>query len=380
MMVSGSVIIMSTGYRPSLLQSQPMNQNQRYVVTTVTGGKASNEPMDGTRTQASFTSNLQHITIDGTGNLYVNDARALRKVSPDGAVETLYGTNIYTPNGPKKVPMLTSLVFDGLMLDLVAMVFDKTSNTIVMSAEDKGIYRWSPTQKLTLFTGASQENAFNESANGDGGPRESIFRMPLDMATDHAGNFYVNDGYRMVRRITAGGRVITIAGKVMDLMSRSVDDIRYMPGTRQDATLSNIGGVAADSKGNVFVSQPNIHCIVKITPAGVISTFAGTPSGEGQTKDGLGLSARFFSPGGMTIDRSDNLYVADKRKVRKITPLGMVTTIAGQASDDEDWWQPGFKDGDGAVALFTLLKGITSDHAGNIYVIDESRIRKLSPQ
>ncbi len=126
---------------------------------------------------------------------------------------------------------------------------------------------------------------------------------------------------------------------------------------------------AVDVSGNIYVADQNNFTIRKITSAGVVSTFAGTVGVSGYT-DGTGTSASFMNPSGIVIDAVGNLFVIDGFKIRKITPLGVVTTFAGSI--------PGNADGTGVSASFTFLRGITIDASGNLFVSDFSGIRKIT--
>ncbi len=133
--------------------------------------------------------------------------------------------------------------------------------------------------------------------------------------------------------------------------------------------------VATDSNGNVFVADTYNYTIRKITPAGVMTTFAGA-AGNAGSADGTGSAARFYFPEALAIDGSNNIYVADtdNSTIRKITPAGVVTTFAGQAGNR------GSADGTGSVAQFYFPSAITVDSSsGNIYVVDNERIRAITP-
>ena len=133
-------------------------------------------------------------------------------------------------------------------------------------------------------------------------------------------------------------------------------------------------GIAVDSAGNVYVSSSNSHTIQKVTPSGGVITLAGTDGIIGSA-DGSGSAARFYVPSGLAIDRSGNLYVADmlNNTIRKISPTGAVTTLAGVAGD------PAYADGPRGTARFYYPKGVAVDDSGNVYVCDSRTIRKVTP-
>jgi len=135
--------------------------------------------------------------------------------------------------------------------------------------------------------------------------------------------------------------------------------------------------VAVDQAGNVYVADTSNSTIRKVTPAGEVTTLAGLANNFG-TEDGPGSTARFSSPVGVAVDSRGNLYVADKdfATVRKVTADGMVTTVAGCAACPY-----GSFDGIGSEARFTAPWGIAVDAAGNVIVGDDGNhtIRKISP-
>jgi len=192
------------------------------------------------------------------------------------------------------------------------------------------------------------------------------FNYPNGLTVDASGKLYVADNanYR-IRQITPASVVSTLAGN-------GVQGFADGPGTT--AQFNRPGGVVTDAAGNIYVADNLNHRVRKITPAGVVSTLAG--SGIAGFADGTGTAAKFNQPFGITIDASDNLYVADENnhRIRKITPAGVVTTIAGTGI-------LGFADGAGAVAQFNYPMGVAIDASGNVYVADEynNRIRKINP-
>jgi hypothetical protein len=129
-----------------------------------------------------------------------------------------------------------------------------------------------------------------------------------------------------------------------------------------------------DAAGNLYVTDSGSYTIRKITPAGVVTTLAGTAGVTGST-DGPGASALFNVPLAITADTAGNLYVSDtlNRTIRKITSAGVVSTLAGTAG------MSGSDDGTGAAARFQQPLGIAADAAGNVYVADDVVIRKITP-
>jgi serine/threonine protein kinase, bacterial len=201
--------------------------------------------------------------------------------------------------------------------------------------------------------------------SNDGAGSSATFYYPTGVTLDPSGNIYVTDlGGNTIRKVTPGGAVSTVAG------SGATGSANGPAGT---ATFSSPTGVAVDKSGNLYIADASNNKIRKITPGGVVSTFAGSAQGSA---DGTGSAASFYYPYGIAIDASGNLYVADARnnKIRKITPAGVVSTLAGSGAQ-------GAADGTGAAASFNYPAGIAVDSSGNLYVadVDNSEIREVTP-
>jgi len=132
-----------------------------------------------------------------------------------------------------------------------------------------------------------------------------------------------------------------------------------------------VWGTVADAAGNVYIADRTTHNIIKLTSAGVATVFAG--NGTATFADGTGTAAGFVTgPFGLAIDASGNLYTNDGARVRKITSGGVVTTLAGTGT-------AGYVDGAPGTALIGGSEGIAVDASGNVYIDDNKSVRKITP-
>ena len=199
-----------------------------------------------------------------------------------------------------------------------------------------------PTYAVSTFAGAA-----GQTGRVDGAAGAARFDRPAGLALDPAGNAYTIDTFsNAVRKISPGGLVTTLASQRGE-------------------------GIAADLLGNIYVAD-GISDIVRITPGGTLSSFAGI--GRQGTTDGPAGTAQFRAPSGLAVDAAGNVYVADTGNltIRRISPAGMVSTIAGVAG------APGSVDGPAASARFNGPRGVAVDAAGNLFVADGNRVRKVS--
>lgn len=407
---AGNVYVVDRGNVNSVAREE-MNSNIRKitaagVVTTFAGTTAELKMAkgwaDGVGNAARF-DGPEGVATDSAGNVYVtNDGvnRAIRKISPDGVVRTLRGQqpyhdlrslatdsagNVYTtetftrnvggrsytgidiirkttPSGAVKL-----LAGESAKLNYPdGVAVDSAGNIYVADSGNHRILKITPRRffgnDVSTFTGPAADDG-----STDGVGVAAHFSEPRGVTTDSADNIYVTDR-NSIRKITPAGVVTTFAGDANS--SGSVDG--YGVAARFNAPL----GVAADRAGNVYLSD-SAHTIRKITPAGVVSTFAGKAGVTG-SNDGAGAAARFNNPYGIATDGEDNLYVADASNstIRKITSAGVVSTFAGKAG------VTGNTDGVGAAARFNFPQSVAVDRAGNIYVADRGNytVRKITPQ
>ena len=158
---------------------------------------------------------------------------------------------------------------------------------------------------------------------GDGTGKPLAMYIPRHMAIDPLGNLYIADSQNyIILKINPSGKVTTLAGK------KGASE--YVDGSAAEARLSYPSGIALDGAGNVWVADRGAQAIRKITPEGAVSTLAGGGPLYGY-RDGQGKNATFFNPEGLAIDQAGNLYVNDNSSevIRKVSPSGEVTTLAG---------------------------------------------------
>ncbi|WP_445717728.1 LamG-like jellyroll fold domain-containing protein [Flavobacterium sp.] len=309
--------------------------------------------VEGTSATARF-DRPKGIAIDGGAAVVVTDQNnnRVRKVFSDHSTAFWAGsaTGGTIINGTGAAARFSSTGLEGVARD-------GFNNAYVCDAGNNAIRKITSAGVVTTFAGGTQGTA-------DGTGTAAQFNYPVGIAIDASGNLYVTDASNhRIRKITPAGVVTTLAGSTNG----------YADGTGTAAQFSFPMGIAVDASGNVFVGE---NCrIRKITPAGVVTTFAGGTVGY---LDGNGTAAKFNNGIlGIAIDNSSNLYVADSYnyRIRKITPTGDVSTYAGLGYS-------GTTDGDVSVATFDVITGIAINTAQNIlYIVDHfnNRIREILP-
>jgi sugar lactone lactonase YvrE len=204
------------------------------------------------------------------------------------------------------------------------------------------------------------------SGSADGTGTSASFNRPWGICVDASGNLFVSDYINhKIRKITPSGVVTTFAGSGT---AGSTD------GTGTAASFRNPAGLAIDAAGNILVADYYNHKIRKISPSGVVTTIAGT--GSSGAIDGSSSLATFQNPGAVCSDANGNIFIVDvgNNKIRKINSSGIVSTFAGDGTS-------GSTDGNGNTARFYIPRGITIDVSGNLFVGDygNNKIRKITP-
>jgi sugar lactone lactonase YvrE len=323
------------------------------VVTTIAGTPGTAETVDGDRTTARL-NYPEHLVLDTSGNIYVVEYAAVRKVTPTGTVTTLAGGAL----GGRTNGVGTAARF----LSPYGITRDASGNLFVVDSDNHSIRRIATDTTVTTFAGG-----FTENGSTDGSASVARFNNPIAGSSDSAGNLFIADyANHTIRKITPTGTVSTFAGTAGSSGTTN--------GTGAAARFNTPAGVVMGPGGILYVADYGNHTIRKITSAGVVTTFAGSGGFAGSTNGTT--AARFNNPRGLAFDSAGNLYVADYNNhiIRKITSTGTVSTIAGAAGT------PGSTNGNGTSARFNFPYGIAVDASGNLFVSDwgNHTIRKIA--
>jgi sugar lactone lactonase YvrE len=285
----------------------------------------------------------QGIAKDVDGNLYVTDSNngsntgvGIKKITPSGVATNYFGyyTSVQYPNN----------FYEGYNTGLTI----EADGRVFVCNAGKRILKITPPSTVSTLAGSIV------AGMADGTGISAQFSAPQDICKDVSGNFYVTDmGNHRIRKITPTGIVTTFAGSTQG----------YADGTGTSAQFNNPTGIIIDASGNLFVADAGNYRIRKITQAGIVTTFAGSTQGYA---DGVGTVAKFKNPNKITIDNLGNLYIIDtgNYRIRKISPMGLVTTFAGSGIN-------GSLDGPINNAKFSNgMSGIVHDQQGSLYITE----------
>ena len=373
---------------------------------------------------------------DAAGNLYIYRLNQLvQKVSPDGSVQSLtkpVAGSFAGDGGPSTAASVSAnrgLVTNGLLLDNSGNLFVSDAdhgrirridaNGVISTAAGNGRFRFAGdggpatgallnvpvglavSPRGDIFV-SDVQNFRVRSISPDGGIRTvagvglyavdlidphdenrqatAISVLPVGVAADAAGNLYLSDAFRVIR-VGADGKLVHVVNE---------NSMQGFSGDGGPATAATLGGtsnsLALDSAGNLFISDATNHRIRKVTPSGTITTVAGSgPAGFGNGSfsgdGGPATSATLDTPSGVAVDGRGNLYIVDagNERIRKVTTDGIISTIAGNGTKADG--------GDGGPATQTplnlvkgaLLAGIVVGADGTVYFSDTGRVRRVTP-
>ncbi len=313
-----------------------------------TGDSSNNTPGNvstfvGSATSSPFTWPPTGITSDSKGNIYVSEANGsiVVKITPAGTVSTFAGNGV--PGCETGTGTSASFTFP------YEVCSDAQDNIYVADYSCSGIKRISSAGVVSVFCAGNSTQGVSLAS-------------PQTVGSDPQGNIYVGDelGEENLAKISPQGAATLLAGD---------GTTGYKDGPVASAEFMGPSGMCADGNGNVYVADG--HRIRKIS-GGQVTTIAGNQN-IGFT-DGTGANAQFGGAMGLCVDSKGNIYVADvyNSAIRMVTPAGVVTTVAGTGVG-------GYKDGDGSVAMFSQPTNLCFNTDGNLYVADYGNnvIRKI---
>lgn len=331
-------------------------------VTALAGVSGSTGYADGPSASARF-HNPSGVAVDRQGNVLVADTayNTIRRIAPSGAVTTLAGQAVDPETGVANNGGLGDGVGVLAQFSLGKPLISQIgSNTLAIDGNDNVYVADTLNGTLRRVTPAG---AVTTLSLRDASGNQAELRSPEAVAVDQALNLYVvESATNTIRKVTPAGVVSLFAGTPG--VAGSADG---GPGVAQ---FNYPRGIAVDSAGVVFVSDTNNNTIRRISPAGLVSTYAGSPGTPTKNSagwsDGLGPNARFRGPVGLAVDAAGNLYVADtgNHLIRRITVDGVVSTVAGAGL------AAGSADGTGNAVRLRQPLGVAVDRTGQVFFSD----------
>ena len=298
------------------------------------------------------------MACDAQGNVYLTDEamNTIRKITPAGVTTTLAGS-------PGQKGSADGVGAAARFSGPFGIVPDPSGNLFLCDTYNHTIRKIAPNGTVTTLAGLA-----GTAGSTDGMGTAARFYYPYGIVRDSAGNLFIGDfNNSTIRKITPAGVVTTLAGLALTY--------GFTNGLGGAARFNGLAHLGIDGGDNLYVADYWNNAIRKITPAGLVSTLAG--NGTSGSDDGIGAAARFSNPRAVVADASGNVYVGDTNSstLRKITPAGVVTTLAGAAGQD------GTANGVGTAARFHYIWSLALDPSGNLYAGDDSNhaVRKIAP-
>ncbi|GAB3625896.1 Serine/threonine-protein kinase PknD [Pandoraea terrae] len=325
-------------------------------ITTAAGTGVAGFSGDGGSAASAQLNNPSAIAANAAGDVFVADTanNRIRKIASSGTITTFAG------GGPGMGELATAA---GLAYPSGVAV-DGAGNRYVAVTGASQVYRIDTAGKLSVVAGNG-----TPGFSGDGGAATSAQLFdPTGVAVDAAGHVYIADvGNLRIRKVDTSGTITTIAGNGASGFSGD-------GGAATSAQLVVPTGVAVDAAGNVYIADVGNLRIRKVDTSGTITTIAGTGTSGFSGDGGAATGAQLAAPQGVAVDAAGNVYIADRdnSRIRKVDTSGIITTMAGNGTYGSS--------GDGGAATSAQLaspQAVAADAAGNVYIADDFRIRKV---
>ena len=359
------------------------------TILTIAGGGSSAPDSSGTQLATAVRLNApRNLTLDTTGNLYVSDflAHAIYRITPSGAIARFVGTGTlgFAGDGARALDALLSYPA-GVAIGTDGALYVADSGNRRIRRIGEGAITSLPLSGLSTPTGLAADvvgNLYIADPSGRGwrwpiaansaNAAQALGTTGRDVTTGIDGSVYFSL-YRNVRRISAQGQTTVFAGS---------DQYEFY-GDNIDATVARLNqptSLARDSAGYLYIADLANHRVRRVSPQGIISTYAGSGVAGFQGDGQLATQARLREPAGVAVDAQNNVYIADRGNhvVRVVSPNGMILTYAGQGT------QAGYQGDGGAANLATLNSpsGLALDSNGDLLIADTGNhvVRRVSKQ
>ena len=346
---------------------------QAQIITTVAGNGRFGFSGDGSAATDAQLYNPMGIAVDDSGNLYIADVinNCVRKVGRAGIITTFAGsgevaiTGAYSGDG--------GAATDAKLYWPEGIAIDHHGNILIADAVNGRIRKVNAAGIISTIAGSD-----SVGYSGDGGPATAArLRYSCDVAVDRYNNIYIADGSNnRIRKVDTNGIITTVAGNGI---YASADSGAYTGdgGPATAAALYHPQSLTLDTNGNIFIADMMNNCVRRVAANGIITTYAGNGY-LGYGSDRIpATNSMMINPSGVAFDKQGNLYIADggTNRIRKVSPAGIITTAAGTGR--------GGYSGDGghdtSAQLFSP-SSVTLDKVGNIYIADAAnyRVRMIS--
>ena len=322
-------------------------------IGTVAGSGTSGAGDGGQAVNAQLNS-AYGVAVDASGNLFIADAGAavIRRVSSNGIITTVAGNGIQGYSGDG------GLATNAELYSPVGVALDSSGDLYIADKGNNRIRKISPDGIITTVAGNGGLDT--QGGSGDGGPATSAqLSVPIGIAVDNAGSLYIAQDGDGVRKVASGGIISTVVSNIA------------------------ANGVVPDNTGNLYLATGLLPggrlagSITRVSSGGIVTTLVGTGNWGYSGDGGPAVTAQLNDPLGVAVDTAGNVYIADvlENRVRKVAPSGIITTVAGNGTH-------GLLRGDGGPATSATLHnpaGVAVDGAGNLFIGEEYLVRKVSP-
>jgi uncharacterized protein (TIGR03437 family) len=340
---------------------------QQYVISTMAGGTPPPTPAAALNTSIG---DPHGVATDAAGNVYFTSLYCVFKLDTSGTLTRVAGNSRPGDSGDGG-PATSAEIFESPGSPgnggLVGVTVDGSGNLYIADRYGSRVRRVSNAGIITTVAGNGTTSYSGGGAPvGDGGPAASAeLFYPQGVAVDRAGNLYIA-AVTVIRKVSPAGIITTMAGGGTGGLGDG--------GPATSASLGDATGLAVDGSGNLYIADTSDFRVRRVSNAGIITTVAGNGT-QGHAGDGgPATSAELFGPAALAVDSAGNLYIADDYVIRKVSPAGIITTVAGGGAEGL---------GDGGPATSASLggpQGVAVDGTGNLYIADVGhfRIRKVS--